>query len=304
MKGFYDKIILAVGVLALAGSGAYYATQQAQDKALTPSSPMGSDYEVLAIPEVVTQSGVWNDPIPQDEKGYELYDVFTPPKIWWFEDEQKFDFAPPKPPEEVIPFGLKFVSIEQELYRIQLESYATALTGKDRDASISFFDNETGDSFRGKVGDKFPEHEAEIVDFKVEKLINDNGTIRRMPKVTIKDLASGESIVLTTDEQLFIPNSYQLNFETMNPYPKQNFTWEKTGDSKVVADVTFKLLEFAFDKQTASVEKTFADEKPLEIETLTVASTTPSVPLGSDDITEENSPQSEIPSDFDNLFQN
>ncbi len=307
MKGFYDKIILTVGVLALAGSGAYYATaMKVEAGGAQAQSPVGADFASLEAKQTTAEFSDWSDPEAQDPEGRELYDVFTPPKIWWNAEEEVFIFEPPGDPLPARPsFGLALLEVSQELYRIQLEAYFESLDGKDENASIQLYDEKTDTSFRGKVGAKFPEHNAEIVDFKVEKVINpESGTIRRVPKVTILDSESGEQITLTTEERLYIPNSYTLNLETRNPYPSQRFSWETVGETKSVADVTFKLLEFDFDNQTAKVEKTFTDDTYTpETKTLS-ASSNESAVTTTETIVEENAVEEEIPTEIDSFFPN
>lgn len=306
MKAFYDKIILAVGVIALAGSGAYYATQQAEVEASVTKTPFGENYENLTADQFESSAAVWVDPVAQDDDGRELYDVFTPPKIWWDEATKTFIFQPPKEDEPIPPFGFRFVSIERELFRVQLEAYFEALSGNFDDATVSLFNYETNQAFRGKVGDRFPEHQVEIMDFVVEKVVDEQGLISRVPSVTIKDEVSGENIVLTTAERLYIPNSYFLKFETLPPYPSRTIEWEDAGQSEEVGDVTFKLLDFDFDNQSASIEKTFADDTPTETKTLTVAPASTASPESTvDDLSpEENEAQDENSSVFDSFFQN
>lgn len=304
MNGFYDKIILAVGVLALAGSAGYYATSMTVDgdNAAAPT-PGGADYETLSAKEISANFKNWPDPTSQDEAGNELYDVFTPPKIWWDPENQQFIFVPLEdPPPPAPPFGLRLTSFDQELYRIQLEAYFEDLSGEISKASIMFFDNKTGTSFRGKVGESFPEHDAEILDFTVNKVVNDDGSIRRVPRVTILDRESGEKIQLTTEERLYIPNSYMLNFRTLDPYPAETFMWEEVGATKSVEDVTYKLLDFDFDKQTATVEKTFAEDYPAETKTLSVADEKPAETTVQPESNEENSSEENFPAGIDDIF--
>lgn len=307
MNGFYDKIILAVGVVALAGSAAYYATaMKTEVGGKTSPTPYGADYETLASKEITADFKDWQEPSVQDEAGLEKYDLFTPPKIWWDTESQTFIFVPPegeKPPPP--SFGLQLASFEQDLYRIQFEAYFEPLEGGVKNSSIQLYDFKTDTSFRGKVGESFAEHDAEILDFKVEVINREDGRISRVPSVTIMDKESGEKITLTTEERLYIPNSYKLTFKTQTPYPVETWVWEEAGVSKAIANVTFKLLDFDFDKQTATVEKTFADEEyPTEEKILSVAETKPAETTTQPNKTQENLPQEENPTGIDSLFQN
>ncbi|WP_309399814.1 hypothetical protein [Cerasicoccus maritimus] len=306
MNAFYDKIILAVGVLALAGSGAFYATQKASANSDASKQPFGDDYSSLEVADFSSSTAEWGDPIPQDEAKREKYDVFTPPKIWWDAKEGKFIFEAPGSTPPPPPFGITFLGVEQELFRIQLEAYFEALSGDFKDATVSLFDYNSNEAFRGKVGDKFPEHNVEIIDFEVNRVVDDQGLISLVPRVTIKDGESGELIVLTTAERLYVPNSYKLTFQNYDIYGDDMILWEEVGQSKTVGDVTFKLLDFDFDNQTATVEKTFADDSPTKTETLNVANAVSSEPSASleTESSEESGPAEENSGLFDSIFQN
>ncbi|WP_309387196.1 hypothetical protein [Cerasicoccus frondis] len=306
MNAFYDKIILAVGVLALAGSAAYYTTLKVEASSGANQQPFGEAYEPFQAADFTPSSAHWGEPEAQDADGLELYDVFTPPKIWWDESTKTFIFQPPRGEEQVPPFGLRFAGIERELFRIQLEAYFEGLSGKNKDATVSLFNYQSDQAFRGKVGDQFTEHDVEIVDFVVEKVVTEEGLISRVPRVTIRDGVSGELIVLTTEERLYVPNSFDLTFDTVSPYPAKTIVWEEKGDSETVGDVTWKLLDFDFDKQSATVEKTFADDSPTETKTLTVAKSVSQenmAPTETDD-SEESSSSDENSGVFDSIFQN
>lgn len=308
MKGFYDKIILAVGVLALAGSGAFYVTQGKGDanNPLLNQAPSGAAYAPIAAPTFSELDSAWPDPVAQDDKGLELYDVFTPPKIFW--KPPQFVFEPWLPASIPVPFGLELLAVDRELYRIQVEAYFASTSGQDKDAKIQFYDYKTKSSFRGSVGDKFPEHAVEILDFSVTREVNDDGTILRVPHVAIKDLDSGKDITLTTDERLYIPDQFELRMSTVSPYRQENFSWQKTGDTHTAGDATFELLDFDFDNQTASVEKQSPDLESPETETLFAvgnlkAESTTSAAEGSP--SDENSAaKSAISDSFEALFQN
>jgi len=268
MKTFYDKLILLVGALALAAGVGYYFIEK--DKGVEKSNvltdqPFGPEYQPISLPQVPSSRSAWPDPSPQDAAGLEAYDVFTPPKIYW--DGSQFIFEPPKPPEEIIPFGLALQAFEQELYRIQMEAFV----GQGKTAQAQIFDTVTNQKYRGSVGETFEEIDTQIVAIENKLVTNPDGTVRRIPKVTLLDGGSGKEITLTTDERRYIPDEYKIRFVTLFPYPREEFLWEEVGETYDIGNVTFKLLDFDFDKQSATVEKTSPDLETPEQKTLIVS---------------------------------
>ncbi|MEO0794510.1 MAG: hypothetical protein AAFX93_05095 [Verrucomicrobiota bacterium] len=300
MKAFVDKIVLAVGVLALAGGAGFYVTQKGQGGSNNPlidQQPSGTAYENLSPAKLTAAGTEWPEPVPQDGDGYELYDVFTPPKIWWDAEKGIFVFEPPIGGKKKVAFGLALLGLDRELYRIQMEAFF----GRGPDAMAQIYDDVTQKSYRGKVGEKFEEIDTAIVALENELVTNPDGTIRRIPRVTLLDGASGEEITLTTDERLYVPNKFDIKMEVVRPYPSEEFLWKESDATHSVGDVTWKLLEFNFDNQSVTVEKTVPEQ---EIETETLVVTTPSSASESAEDTsteEENAPAQEISPD-DGLF--
>ncbi|QYY36532.1 hypothetical protein [Ruficoccus sp. ZRK36] len=269
MKKFYDKILFAVALLLLAGSLAYYFVGSPSGPAGSAlgSKPTGPAYESVPAPEQ-TQAGStdWPEVTPVDENPNRVYQVFTPPKIYWDPvagvltwDAPYINGGPKKP-----PFGLILTSVNRELFRIQFEAYFESDDGNFDHAIVQFFNHENRETIRGSVGDKFPAQDFEIVSFKVErKVIEREGSteIFRYPTVVINDTRSGEQLTLTTAERLYVPDQFEVNMATTKPYPPETFTWTQVGDKKRFDDAEFTLVEFNFDNQSATVEKTpFATE--------------------------------------------
>jgi len=269
MKAIYDKLILIVGVLALAAGTGFYFMKNGDagvESTVLDQQPSGPAYSAIQPPRMPEVDSAWVEPTPQDEAGLQLYDVFTPPKIWW--DGKAFIFEPPEPPEEAIPFGLALRAFEQELYRIQMEAFV----GRGESAQAQIFDSVTNQKYRGGVGAYFEEIDTTIVDLENPLEEGADGTFRRVPRVTLLDGGSGKEISLTTDERRYIPDEYKIHFETLFPYPSEKFVWEEVGDTRGVGNVTFKLLDFNFDNKSATVEKTSPDRDSIEQETLNVTS--------------------------------
>ncbi len=310
MKAIYDKILFVLALLALgAGVGFYFMKTSSVRSAgnLMNQQPSGPAYQAVQPPEVKIESVTWNDPEAQDAEGLELYDIFTPPQIFWNPIEGKLDFRPVEPPKPKQPFGLRLVSIEREMFRIQLEAYFQGPSGKPEDAIWQFYNSNLGESVRGHLGDSFPEHGFQLKSGSVKKVIKeDEGstTVSSVPTVVIIDLQNdNREITLTTESKLFLEGKLQIKMATAEPFPPAEFVWEHTGQTYETGDTTFTLQQINFDNQTVTVEKTAPDLEKPEVKTLEPALRTPDI-ISSQPVSEP-SPESEgsdIPPGLENFF--
>lgn len=305
----YDKILLALAVLILAGAIGFYVMRSgtvAKADALLNQQPSGPDYQAVEPPEVIVDKAVWRDPIAKDSRGVELYDIFTPPKIYWDPLEGIFRFEPVVPPEPPTPFGLELVSIERELFRIQLEGFFLAPDGTMENSLVQFYNARLGESVRGKMGETFPEHGFKVIAVENKRVIENvegSTTIRRVPTVVIQDLEQdGRAITLTTESKLFLEGELSIVMETADPYPRASFTWQTPGDTYFVDNATFTLMDIDLDNKSVRVEKSSPDLESPETETLrqsdpatnNIEETPPAT-----DITDQDS---DMPDVFDNFF--
>lgn len=311
MKAIYDKILLVVGLLALAGGIACFIMRPgvvASADDLFQSPPSGQDYTIVEAPDIVVDNPVWRDPTPQDRDGLEIYDIFTPPQIFWDPLKGELVFKPIVAPEPPIPFGLELVSIQRELFRVQLEGFFLATDRSMENSKVQFFNTKLGESIRGKMGDKFPEHGFEVIDVKYERVVevDESGstTIRRVPTAIIADLEQeGREVTLTTESRLFLEGKLTILMRTIDPYAPAEFNWAKEGDIHAVDDAIFTLLDFNFDNQSVKVEKAAPYLESPEVEVLDesqpepIIQTTPENQLG-----DLQKPDNSLPEGFEGLF--
>lgn len=310
MKSYYDKIILALGLIALIAGCAFYFLKSGEVTTdvdqLMSAQPTGAAYRPVTSPTVTVDVPVWHDPSAQDSAGLELYDIFTPPKIFWNPLEQRLTFEPPVAPPPPTPFGLALVNIDREMFRIQLEAYFDSPSGDPADTLIQFYNTRLNESVRGKVGEEFPEHGFRIVSFKVDRIIEeteDSTVIRRVPIAVIFDTQEdGRQIELTTESRLFIEGKIEITMRTQDPYAPEEFTWEQVGDTYRVDDALFTLQDFNFDNQTVRVEKQAPYLETPAIRTLDKRTPRPAAsPAAGAPAPQQTQPQSE-PAPFDSLF--
>lgn len=269
MNKFYDKIVLAVALLVLLGSVGFYflrtGNQSYDVEGLLSKSPSGGAYQWISKPDIINADSSWPEPVAQDPEGQWVYDVFTPPKIWWDSKTESFvavsPFLPvaPKP-----PFGLQLTRIERPLYRIQLDAYFQRPEG----SVMLLRDVESGESLRGREGDVFEEQAFEIKSFKVERVATEDGGITQVPSVTIFDRRINKDVVISS-EPLYLEGQIRIILSTTNPpYSVQEYVLQNAGETIQVGEDSFTLLEFDFDNQTASVEKSSPQLEEKEVQLL------------------------------------
>ena len=203
-----DHIYLAAGGVALLGTCIWAFMQQSaissfQEPVNAPVS--GGSYEPQPLSLSAPESKTWASPKAQSSGSEWLFDVFTPPKIYYNVDSGKFTVTvpindpvvvgpvePPPPPT----FGLQLVKVEQPLFRLQLIGYV----GEGPGARGNFLKVTTGDLVFATSGKKFPDLNLEVVRFSAERVRTqvEGGTeiIETVAKAVVRDTITGEEIPL------------------------------------------------------------------------------------------------------------
>lgn len=200
-----DTVFLAIGGAFVLGACAWAFLQQSDISALnTPvQAPMGgSVYEPSALSVGATESRSWASPAPQSAGEKWLYDVFTPPKIYYNVQTKKFVVEPPvwvakdttddlPVVEQPITFGVELARVEQPLFRLQLVGYV----GEGANARGTFEDQSTKQIIFGTTGKKLPDLNLEIVRFSAErrrtKVAGETEIVDTVATATVRDTVSG-----------------------------------------------------------------------------------------------------------------
>lgn len=267
---FYDKILFLIGILMLLAGAYYYlnrseAIPQALPAHLT-APPAGDAYSPIRVPDIGAETVEWGEPESQSFGPLWVYDVFTPPKIYFNEETNEFLPEPPRPPVGPPPFGLQLVEIKQELYRLQFDGYMDAPSGKPEDAILLFDNVETGTLSRGSVGTRNADGEFTVVSFELRREEQD-GLLRRVPTVTILDERIGREVVLTEAERLTLPDQIITVLQGTEPdYPR--FEVPAEGGTITIGESIFTVSNISFDNQSVRVEKTDPELEEPEIRIL------------------------------------
>ena len=203
MNKIYDKLLLAIAVLLLAGgvflylqkSGAVTSLNspidvQPADKPYLPETASSLSPAEVNWPEAPEQSTGWR------------YDVFTPPKIFIDENGQ-FSEEGWEPPVQPPAFGIYLVQIERKPYRIQIEGYMQEDPTDASKSLLLMFDEEAQKQVLARPGEEKPEAEFKLLSFDIERLYDEDGNIQKIAKATILDQRSGEEVVLIDGERRY-----------------------------------------------------------------------------------------------------
>jgi hypothetical protein len=198
-------------------------------------------------------------PLPAEQSSGWIYDVFTPPKIYinletgqWVSEGWK----PPPPPE---PFGLYLAELDRARYRIQLLGYIEE-DFKDATKSLLLMVNEETDkNLRVRIGDSVEAGEFEVVDFSIERVFGDDGSITKRATATIIDLRSGETVELTHGEPLYTDVIAILLLSKEDP----TIAWRPAAVGETLENErgTYRLDAIDLESATLTINKTFPNSE-------------------------------------------
>ena len=199
----------------------------------------------------------WRQPVPLGDPHW-IFDIFTPPVIYYDESTGTFTVTPPFPdanPVEQI-FELEFVGIRRVPFRFQLVSYAGArgnfvLTIENLDSGKDVFcePNETLD-----------EHGIRILGFNEMREVAQTSRVGAteafdlVGEAIVEDLRTGAHYALRHNETTFLetPIVQFITPDGKNVYLSLNELWKS-------AHATYEVMSVNLETQTVTVEKTPAD---------------------------------------------
>lgn len=272
MNKIYDKLLLLIAVLALAG-GAYLYTQAASD-AKSPSAvsetPANHPYQPEPVPESGEVEANW--PEASEQSTGWLYDVFTPPQIF-IDADGRFSIVPITPPPPPVPFGVYLAEIRRNLYRLQLEGYIEE-DPSDASKSLLLFVNEEAQSqVRARPGDVKAEHKFEVKDFTIERVMTPDGGIEKVATATIYDQRRDETIELVHSEQRF-DSGITVVLRSREDASVDIELTEAPTEFQTPSGI-YTLQEINLEESSVTVEKQATEEREAETSVLFVESTDP-----------------------------
>jgi hypothetical protein len=298
MNKIYDKLLLAVAVLALLAGVGFYVMKSGEIPSAAPQlgQPGDNPYQVIPVPTSSEVTATWPEATETTKQpADELYDVFTPPEIY-VDNDGTFIFKPPYddtlPPP---PFGIYLVEIEREPYRIQIEGYIEEDLGDASKSLVLLFDEEKQKQVRARIGQEKAKSEFTLVDFTIERVRDADGNISKIVIATLLDQRSGEEVVLKHGERLYTDTT------TVVLGSKEDASVEVVLQEAPKAFETaagkYVLEAINLEESSVTVKKLANDELELEEETQTLILS----PLNEETTTSETT-ETEIEDDDDQAF--
>lgn len=190
---------LIFGVMAWRGVGANVPTASAAPVAPAPYVPAKVDIAASG-PEV------WNPPTAQARGREWIYDLFTPPEIYYNGRSKQFTVKPPAgfgDDEPTEPFGLELEAVKPEPFRLQLIGYM----GTEGNWRGTFENLQTGEVFLATAGRRVPSIAVTIRALDVSErpvaLPQSMTTRQRVASAVVYDERAGREVTITHRERHF-----------------------------------------------------------------------------------------------------
>lgn len=271
MNKIYDKLLLALAVLALLAGVGFYVMKSGALPSAQPQvgQPADHPYQAIPVPQSSEVAATW--PEATEQAPGELYDVFTPPEIY-IDNDGTFIFKPPyddtKPKP---PFGVYLAEIKRDAYRIQLEGYIEEDLSDASKSLLLLSNEETGTQVRARIGQEKAAAEFKLLDFTIERLRDEDDNPYRIVKATLLDQRTGEEVVLTHGERLF-NDSFTITVRSEQDASVNIDLKEAPSEFETPAG-KYVLQEINLEASTIKVEKLATDELAAETRTLNVRNT-------------------------------
>jgi len=279
-----DKILCGAALLVLLASLAWTLTQGGKKGGANGASRTNAEalrYVPANLSEFRVSTQVWAPPAAQSGGSDWVYDVFTPPEIYYDLANKRFTVTPPGSAEVVVakpvepPFGVELVQVKQDAFRLQLVGY----TGKPGNYRGTFENAVTGKTILGQAGRKIADLDLTIVSFEVKQNRTEQGTGKT---VIIETEAVAQVSDDKTGEIFNLTNKSRLTKGTPIAYLKLDGSAEpvayKAGATFTVGDATFTVTSVSFESNEVVVTKESPSLKQPVTKTLTTAAPAPVAP--------------------------
>ncbi len=195
-----DAIFIAAGGAALLAAGLTALLRAAPPPVpAPPAATHPPEPRAVHVPDPAPAA--WAEPPGQSAGPEWLFEVFTPPIIYFDRERNAFDVTPPRRTEPSPPFALIPVRFERALYRLQYAAHA----GAEGRYIVEVRDEEADTWLRGRVGEHIGEGHFRILDFSVERIRvpgsgeGDTAYVDEIIRLEVFDDRTGETVVLSRE---------------------------------------------------------------------------------------------------------
>lgn len=266
IRKYYDKILLGIALallLAVFGMAAFRpAPQSITEFVNIPALRPENIHEVSAMPEPDLDVPLWDEPPPQSAGQEWVFDVFTPPVIYFNPQTETFTVLSDSP--QATPWEIELVAIREELYRVQLIGYL----GKAGDYRISLENRETGKLLLAREGNEYEDFEIAVRSFEVKRT--------KVPHTGGTEVYENVATVVIYDQRLDREITLRSDVRRTNDESTAHFRAVDAPDQEFRAGVgdTFTYQDFAYTVDAldppakATVTRTGGEEEEPETKTL------------------------------------
>lgn len=295
-----DKILFGIAVVLLLASAGWALLQTAKLSELRNSANVGagsSAYNPAGIDAPRVSTKVWPQPIAQTRGAEWIYDVFTPPEIYYDSTTKQFSVTPPvtppDKPKEEIPFGVELVAIKQDTFRLQLVGYI----GGEGDYRGTFENAVSGETVIGRAGKEFTDLGLRVKSFEVKRNVIKSAesmdTIDIEAIAVVVDTKTSEEITLTNKRRLIKGTPIAVLKETVSG----NILEHKAEGTFVIGDASYTVVSATAEPASVVVTKTAPSLPAPETKTLTPPAPVDAVPVPAENTA---APAADVPFMFGN----
>ena len=213
-----DRLLLGLSFVAAAISSVgfgfrAYRSEPARRVAPAGIKLSGAGYAVTEFRIQEPKPRTWEAPLPQRDGKDWVYEVFTPPEIFYNAVAKQFTVSPPvasRPPavaatagDDSAAFGLVLLSVKRAPFRLQLVGYAG-----DAGEYAGIFENiATGETLLARRGRHLSALELKIEAFDVRRtavsVVDSMTTFQPVACAMVRDERTGTSVILTNSVRCY-----------------------------------------------------------------------------------------------------
>lgn len=272
MNKIYDKLLLAIAVLLLAGGVFLYMQQSgAAPSPVEPVDVVTADnpYQPVAVSTTVSTDATWPVATGNPSRPDWIYDVFTPPEIFIGKNGEFTQIGwKPEPPKP--PFDIYLAELARKPYRLQLEGYIEEDRNDASKSLLLMYDEEAEKQVRVRPGQEKPGSEFKLLEFDLERKRDENGNVEISAVALILDQRTGEEVTLKHGERRFEDGFTVTLKSEQDPMFTQLFN-EVPAEFEGPAG-QYILREINLEESTVTVEKEATEDDEPEIRSLSMRS--------------------------------
>ncbi|MEY4939552.1 MAG: hypothetical protein RIQ93_1287 [Verrucomicrobiota bacterium] len=271
-KQSHHMLLFASGAVAVASALVFGLMAWRGAGAVAPISTSGAIAAAPYVPSKVEVSSFasdpWNPPTAQARGREWVYDLFTPPEIYYNGRSKQFTVKPPAgfgddAPTE--PFGLELDAVRPEPFRLQLIGYM----GAEGNWRGTFENLQTGEVFLATAGRRVANLALTIraLDVRERPVALPQGmtTRQRVASAVVFDERSGREVTITHRERHFTDTL----FAVVLPSDASAAREVRTGEVFKVGNVTYRIEKITLSPPSIEVTKEAPGRAQPERRTLT-----------------------------------